>query len=136
MRALPSFRGDSRESTWLHRITVNAWKSSLRARRRSAFWRSATLGLVGGEEGERDVRAVEPPLDAGLEKEERTAAVQKALLALEPDDRAIVVLRELEDASYEEIGRTLDLPQGTVKSRLFRARAKLKSLLEGTAARP
>ncbi len=62
--------------------------------------------------------------------------MQAALLTLDGDDRAIVVLREIEERSYEEIGAMLDLPQGTVKSRLFRARAKLKTILEKTAATP
>ncbi|MDE2142910.1 MAG: sigma-70 family RNA polymerase sigma factor, partial [Elusimicrobia bacterium] len=76
----------------------------------------------------------EPPLDADLVKAEKAAAVQKALMTLDGDDRALVVLRELEERSYAEIGSMLGLPQGTVKSRLFRARAKLKGLLKETAA--
>ncbi len=56
--------------------------------------------------------------------------VQKALLQLDADDRAIVVLREIDDKSYGEIAEVLGLPEGTVKSRLFRARAKLKTILE------
>lgn len=138
VRALPGFRGDSQLSTWAYRITVNAWKNRVRAEKRRKFWSTVTLGLVssvdGGEEL-RDVKADEPPLDAGLETAERSASVQKALLELDEDDRAIVVLRELEEKSYEEIGATLGLGQGTVKSRLFRARAKLKTLLTQTAAR-
>jgi RNA polymerase sigma-70 factor (ECF subfamily) len=139
VRALPGFRGDSLASTWVYRITVNAWKNRVRAEKRRKFWSTMTLGLVSATDGEetvRDVKADEPPLDATLEKTERASAVQKALLELEEDDRAIVLLRELEEKSYEEIGAALDLPQGTVKSRLFRARAKLKTLLEKTAATP
>ncbi len=139
VRALPGFRGDSLASTWVYRITVNAWKNRVRSEKRRRFWKTVTLGLVSGDDGEgevRDVAANDPPLDADLEKRERSAAVQKALLELEEDDRAIVILREIEDKSYEEIGATLDLPQGTVKSRLFRARAKLKTLLGKTAAIP
>jgi RNA polymerase sigma-70 factor (ECF subfamily) len=138
VRALPGFRGESLASTWAYRITVNTWKNRVRFEKRRKFWHTVTLGLVGGdgEDETRDVKADEPPLDAELEKRERSEAVQKALLQLEEDDRAIVLLRELEDKSYEEIGAVLGLPQGTVKSRLFRARAKLKTLLEKTAATP
>jgi RNA polymerase sigma-70 factor (ECF subfamily) len=139
VKALPGFRGESLASTWVYRITVNAWKNRVRSEKRRAFWKTVTLGFGGGDSDDDKVRelpADDPPADAGLEKEERAAAVQKALLALEPDDRAIVVLREVEEKSYEEIGAALELPQGTVKSRLFRARAKLKTLLEKTAARP
>ncbi|MBI3565161.1 MAG: sigma-70 family RNA polymerase sigma factor [Elusimicrobia bacterium] len=139
VRALPGFRGESLASTWAYRITVNAWKNRVRAEKRRRFWKTVTLGLVSGDDGEdevRDLPADDPPLDADLAKKERADAVQRALLELEEDDRAIVVLREIEDKSYEEIGAALDLPQGTVKSRLFRARAKLKTLLLKTAATP
>ncbi len=139
IRALPGFRGESLASTWAYRITVNAWKNRVRAEKRRRFWRTATLGLVSGADGEeevRDAKGDDPPLDAGLAKAEDASAVQAALLTLDGDDRAIVVLREIEERSYEEIGAMLDLPQGTVKSRLFRARAKLKTILEKTAATP
>jgi len=137
IRALPGFRGESLASTWLYRITVNSWKNRVRSEKRRAFWRTITLGLVTGDDGEETVRelpASDPPLDANLEQEEKSAGVQRALLELDDDDRAIVVLRYVEEKSYEEIGAVLGLPQGTVKSRLFRARAKLKVLLEKTAA--
>jgi RNA polymerase sigma-70 factor (ECF subfamily) len=139
VRALPGFRGDSQLSTWAYRITVNAWKNKVRSEKRRKFWSTITLGLVtnvDGEEEVRDVAAVEPALDARLETEERSASVQKALMQLDEDDRAIVVLREIEEKSYDEIGEMLGLGQGTVKSRLFRARAKLKTLLTKTAATP
>ena len=110
----------------------------MRSEKRRKFWNTVTLGLVSASDGDeeiRDVKADEPPLDADLEKAERASSVQKALLELDGDDRAIVVLREIEEKSYEEIGEMLGLAQGTVKSRLFRARAKLKTLLK-TAATP
>ncbi|MDX6770828.1 MAG: sigma-70 family RNA polymerase sigma factor [Elusimicrobiota bacterium] len=134
LKALPRFRGESKASTWVYRITVNAWKNRVRSEKRRAFWKTVTLGFYGkdedGEDEVRDVKADEPALDAELEKTEKSGQVQTALLQLEEDDRAIVVLREIEERSYEEIGEMLDLPQGTVKSRLFRARAKLKELLK------
>jgi RNA polymerase sigma-70 factor, ECF subfamily len=137
VRALPGFRGDSQLSTWAYRITVNAWKNRVRSEKRRKFWSTVTLGLVSGTDGEetiQDVRADEPALDARLETAERSASVQKALLELDEDDRAIVVLREIEEKSYDEIGEALGLAPGTVKSRLFRARAKLKTLLNKTVA--
>jgi RNA polymerase sigma-70 factor (ECF subfamily) len=138
VRALPGFRGDSQLSTWAYRITVNTWKNRVRSEKRRKFWSTVSLGLISGTDGDeetRDVKADEPALDAGIESAERSASVQKALLELDEDDRAIVVLREIEEKSYEEIGEMLGLGQGTVKSRLFRARAKLKTLLAATAAR-
>lgn len=134
LRALPSFRGDSKASTWVYRITVNTWKNRVRSEKRRGFWKTVTLGFYGkdedGEDEVRDVKADEPALDAELEKTEKSSQVQQALLRLDEDDRAIVVLREIQEKSYEEIGEMLGLPQGTVKSKLFRARAKLKELLK------
>ena len=136
LKALPGFRGESQASTWVYRITVNAWKNRVRSEKRRAFWKTVSFGALGGED--EDAPEFEPPandpaLDAELEKQEKAGGVQKALLELEPDDRAIVVLREIEERSYEEIGELLGLNSGTVKSRLFRARAKLKALLEKAA---
>lgn len=137
LKALPGFRGESRLSTWVYRITVNAWKNRVRAEKSRAFWKTISFGALGGDkdgdEADLEPKADDPPLDADLEKEEKNAVVQKALLELDAEDRAIVILREIEDQSYEDIGQALELTQGTVKSRLFRARAKLKILLDKAA---
>jgi len=134
LKALPKFRGDSQLSTWAYRITVNAWKNRVRAEKSRGFWKTISFGAFGGDKDD-DEPVYEPagndaPLDTQLEQEGTAAVVQKALLQLDADDRAIVVLREIEDRSYGEIGAALGLAEGTVKSRLFRARAKLKILLD------
>ena len=134
LRALPKFRGDSKLSTWVYTITVNTWKNRVRAEKSRGFWKTISFGAFGGDKDD-DEPVYEPngndkPLDTDLEKEGTAAVVQKALLQLDADDRAIVVLREIEDRSYGEIGEVLGLAEGTVKSRLFRARAKLKTLLK------
>jgi RNA polymerase sigma-70 factor (ECF subfamily) len=138
LRALPGFRGDSLLSTWVYRITVNAWKNRVRAEKSRGFWKTISFGAFGNERDD-DAPDFEPagkdaPLDTELEKEGTSAVVQKALLQLDADDRAIVVLREIEERSYGEIGEALGLASGTVKSRLFRARAKLKILLNKVSA--
>lgn len=135
LRALPKFRGDSKLSTWAYTITVNTWKNRVRAEKSRGFWKTVSFGLLGGPDKDPDEPDFEPagndaPIDENLEKEGTASVVQKALLQLDADDRAIVVLREIEDKSYGEISSVLGLPEGTVKSRLFRARAKLKSILE------
>lgn len=137
LKALPGFRGESQASTWVYRITVNAWKNRVRSEKRRAFWRTVSFGFITPDDEDGPVNepaADEPPLDQRLVKEEGSSVVQQALMQLEENDRAIVILREIEEKSYEEIGDALDLPAGTVKSRLFRARAKLKTLLERTHA--
>jgi len=134
LRALPSFRGDSQLSTWVYRITVNAWKNRVRAEKSRGFWKTISFGAFGNEKDddspEFEPPAADAPLDTDLEKEGTAKIVQQALLQLDADDRAIVVLREIEERSYGEIGEVLGLAEGTVKSRLFRARAKLKILLK------
>ena len=138
LKALPNFRGDSQLSTWVYRITVNAWKNRVRAEKSRGFWKTISFGAFGADKDE-DEPVYEPkgndaPLDTELEKEGTAAVVQKALLQLDADDRAIVVLREIEERSYGEIGEVLGLAEGTVKSRLFRARAKLKTLIGKVSA--
>ena len=137
LKALPTFRGDSALSTWVYRITVNAWKNRVRAEKSRGFWKTVSFGALGGDDDdgpEFEPRGDDKPLDEDLEKQGESGVVQKALLELDADDRAIVVLREIEEKSYGEIGEALGLPEGTVKSRLFRARAKLKTILDKVKA--
>ena len=135
LKALPSFRGESAPKTWVYRITVNTWKNWVRSQMRRGFWKTLPLNLFfGGDEEEcREARLAdnEPPPGAALETEETNRTVQKALMELDAESRAVVVLREIEGCSYQEIASSLELPEGTVKSRLSRARAALKIKLKG-----
>lgn len=125
LEGLPGFRGDADPGTWLFRITVNAWKNKVTSAG-ERFRRSAVpLDAPSPDGGPLDTPDREPPLDRGLESDEERAALEAALGALDPEDRAALVLRELEDKSYEEIAEILGVPVGTVKSRLHRARAGL-----------
>jgi RNA polymerase sigma-70 factor, ECF subfamily len=131
LRALPNFRGDSSHSTWLYRITVNTWKNRVRSEKRRGLWRTLSLNLFTGEDQDETppFKSDEPALDAGLETDETGAMVQKALMELDEDSRAIVVLREIEGQPYQAIAEALELPEGTVKSRLSRAREELRTKL-------
>ncbi len=131
IRALPKFKGDSSPSTWVYRITVNTWKNRVRAEKRRGFWKRVSLSLFYGEETgeEPPFKADEPASDRGLEKEEAEKVVQKALMEMDEDSRAVVVLRDIKGQSYQEIAEALEIPEGTVKSRLSRARETLKGKL-------
>ena len=131
LKALPGFRGDSSPATWAYRITVNTWKNRVRSEKRRAFWKTVSLGFYSGEEEDDglQIAADEPPLDKDLETAETGSLVQKALLKLDEESRAVIVLREIQGQSYEEIAAALEVPVGTVKSRLFRAREALKGTL-------
>lgn len=116
-RKAGQFRGDSAFTTWLHRITVNACYDILRRRARQPLLRA-----VGDDE-----REVEP----GPPVEDHAAAVaggldvERALLEVPEDFRAVLILADIHDLAYEEIATILEIPTGTVKSRLHRGRTAL-----------
>ncbi len=129
-RGMPRFRAESRFSTWLFRIAVNQClnrvKSAEYRRRRK------TSSLPGPEEGEN------PALKLGdigaspllqLERRERSRLIQEAIRRLPGDQRSVVLLRDVEGLSYEEIAGVTGCELGTVKSRLARGRAELREKL-------
>ena len=125
---LARFREDARLSTWLYRIAKNHCLNRLKYLKRRGRGRSESYGEQ--EEGVL-VRALGSPLapDAALEAAREQARVQEAISSLEPDARMLVVLRDIEGLSYEEIVDITELALGTVKSRLHRAREKLADVL-------
>lgn len=131
LKALPGFRGESGLKTWAYRITVNTWKNRVRSEKRRGFWKTVSLGLFSGEEADEEAPfpAPDAPLDRGLEAAEQEALVQGALMELDEDSRSIIVLREVQGQSYQELAQALGVPEGTVKSRLSRAREALKARL-------
>jgi len=123
-QSLQDFRGASRFSTWLYRITVNHCLNYIRRRTRQQ------QRLVGAEPGEWMQEAPASNPHKRLEEKERWVLVQAKLQGLSPEHRTIILLRDFEGLSYEEIADVLQLETGTVKSRLHRARMELKALLE------
>jgi RNA polymerase sigma-70 factor (ECF subfamily) len=112
------FRGESSAKTWLVQILVRR-AALLRRTRKHEPRRSAAGGEV-----ERTSRSDSPGVDSKLD-------LAEMLAGLPPDQRQVIVLRELEGLSYEEMARTLHVPRGTVESRLHRARVALKELFRG-----
>ncbi len=123
-QSLRDFRGASQFSTWLYRITVNDCLNHIRRRARQQQTLSAR------EANDRGGASPASNPQRALEQKERRALVQAKLQALSPEHRSILLLRDIEGLSYEEIGDVLQLESGTVKSRLHRARTELKALLE------
>ena len=126
--ALGSFRGDSKFSVWLYRIVSNACLDFLRERKRRAEV-SLSVGDDEGESAETEIRDESLSPETLFERKLTREAVQRGLLSLPEDQRKILLLREIQGFSYEEIGRVLSLESGTVKSRIFRARRKLCEFL-------
>ena len=121
---LDSFRSESKFYTWLYRIALNLALSQ-RRRRRTSF----SVEQVK-EQGGEEPMSIQPAPENVLMVEERAATVERALRALDAPHCQILVLREIEQCSYEEISEILELPIGTVRSRIFRARIQLKEKLQ------
>jgi RNA polymerase sigma-70 factor (ECF subfamily) len=116
--ALPRFRGGSLFSTWLYRITLNAAHDQRLKRR------AEPLEETGEPADPQDAFAVS----------ELSSALQQALNGLEDEYRVAVVLYDVLGCSYREIAELTEVPEGTVKSRIFRGRSRLAELLGTTAA--
>jgi RNA polymerase sigma-70 factor (ECF subfamily) len=116
-RGLHAFRGDSSVKTWLTRILVRQAASHSRGRKRSIHLAEARAQLrsPGGA-------LAAPSADVRMD-------VRAAVAKLSPEHREVVVLREFGGLSYQEIANVLEIPPGTVESRLFRARRELQELL-------
>ncbi len=127
-RSLGDFRGESRFSVWLYRVVSNVCLDFLRRRSRRPSV-SLTEEDDEGEELQRDVPDERFSPEALLERKLTREAVRAGLRELPEEQRQILLLREIEGLSYEEIGEILDLEPGTVKSRIFRARKRLCAFL-------
>jgi RNA polymerase sigma-70 factor (ECF subfamily) len=128
-RYLPSFKGDSSFFTWTYRIAMNL---CLDAQRKKG--RSERVDLADGDEAEIEA-AMDPP-SAALAGPQRAALnaelkgkIEEALQSLSENHRSILLLRELEGLSYEELAKVLGIRKGTVMSRLFHARLKMQNKL-------
>jgi RNA polymerase sigma-70 factor (ECF subfamily) len=117
---LPSFHAGSSLRNWLYRIAVNAALDILRREPKTPIADVETLSMTDPLAGP----------EAVLLQKERTIVVQQAILSLTETSRAVIVLREYGGLSYQEIASVLDIPLGTVMSRLNYARNQLKQLLE------
>ncbi|OOZ37367.1 RNA polymerase sigma factor RpoE [Solemya velesiana gill symbiont] len=132
-RALPNFRGESAFYTWLYRIAINTAKNFLVAQGRRPP--GSDVDAETAEQLDVGVRLKEHGTPENhLLEDEIAATVKQAIDDLPEDLRTAITLRELEGLSYDEIAKAMDCPVGTVRSRIFRARAaidtRLKPLLE------
>lgn len=139
IRGLDRFSGRSKLSTWIVRVTMNV---CLTDARREKHRRHASLDRPGwsSEDGEgsgADFLAdqTEPSAPERVQQSEEQRLLARAMARLEPEQRALLILRDLHDVDYADLADHLGVPVGTVKSRLFRARAALRGhveSLEGT----
>lgn len=128
---IDQFRGDAKFSTWLYRIATNHARNRIKYLSRRA--RQKHQDIDDTPEGKLD----DNPLGGHLARPDRQAQarqleqiIQQGLAELQPEHREIVVLRDIENLSYREISEITNLAEGTVKSRLFRARVALKEYVQ------
>lgn len=130
--ALASFRGESRFSVWLYRLTYNAGIDLLKKNRRSGG-----APLPTDEDGApADFPDDSPTPEELSEREETRAAVRAALDSLSEEKREILILREFRGMSYSDIAAALNIEEGTVKSRIARARLSLAEILRNDGTLP
>jgi len=127
-RNLSKFDSRSAFSTWLYRLTTNVCIDFLRREKRRGELSMTVDDDLGQRQAEVPDERWAP--QRALEKKEAQATLQRGLLALSPEHRQILLLREVEGLSYTEIAQCLDLEEGTVKSRLARARIALRDILK------
>ena len=122
-RRLETFREDARFSTWLYRVTFNAAFDRVKKRR-------ADRAILAEDFQKLPVEAPEDGPAEQATRRDLRSEVRRAMAGLPEKFRTVLVLRELEGMAYEDISQTLGISKGTVESRLFRARARLKEALE------
>lgn len=131
-KSIETFRGDAKLSTWIYRVTANHCKNRIKylARRhdrdKSEYDERINRDGAAGSVAPR----VPPRPDRALEGVQLEKKMQEAIASLDEEQRLLVVLRHVEELSYDEICAITELPQGTVKSRLHRARLALRKKLK------
>ncbi len=148
IEGLASYNGQSKFSTWVIRVTINCCLSHMRKEKLRAHESlDAPAGMArqsppqGGRTGSVSKKPTgealsgilhsrEPSPLRRIEQEQTNSAIVRCLDSLDVDLKTILVLRDLQDLDYQEMANVLEIPIGTVKSRLFRARAALRQLLE------
>jgi RNA polymerase sigma-70 factor (ECF subfamily) len=132
-RNLKSFKGKAKFSTWLYTIVINLSKNRLKQLKTQLHREKFSIddpvltndGQIRGELASREPSALE-----SLERRNIQQKVQECINSLDEDFREVLILRDIQGFSYDEINDLLKIPEGTVKSRLFRARETLKDCLK------
>jgi RNA polymerase sigma-70 factor (ECF subfamily) len=140
IQSLDSFDGRSRFSTWMTRIAINACLSHLRKQRLRKHASLDSLSAPGsgrggraGHSGGRHSQSIpggEPEPGSRIETDETLDCLDRAMAGIDPDQRVLLSLRDVRGLDYSRIADVLGVPVGTVKSRLFRARAALREAME------
>ena len=130
-KSLEGFRGDSLLSTWITRVALNHCKNKELYRKRRGHGRTESIDAPQGDDDEpiRQLADSGPGTDDPLRQAQAERILAEGLASLDDEHREVLLLRDVEELSYEEIAEILDLPKGTVKSRIHRARNDLRKRL-------
>jgi len=126
-RFLPKYGGRSSLSTWIYRITMNVCHDS--AKMRTNIFETSLDMKYEDDDVQTEIADVRFDPEAILENKEVSELIKQGIVALEDTYRDVIVMRDINGMSYDEIARVLDISEGTVKSRIFRAREKLRAFL-------
>lgn len=132
-KSIKKFRGEAKFSTWLTGITINHAKNRLKQIKTRHHHEVISIDDTIKTDDNSHVyepQSHDAPIVEQLVQKEVQAQVQKCINSLDEEHREVVILRDMQGFSYEEIGHILKLPEGTVKSRLFRARDSLRNCLK------
>lgn len=138
LRAYDRFRGEAQAYTWLYRIAVNLCKNHFRKRDREARIQLVSLDapiMADGEEVNRDIEDISQSPERLLEGQELQTLIQQAIMELSTELRTVILLRDVQGLSYQEIADITGCSVEAVKSRIFRARGHLRKVL-GPHLRP
>ncbi len=138
VRALSNFKGESLVSTWLYRIAVNVWKNRVRYETRRQKSRHVSLSQARSLEPDSeplDIPGADRPPEEWAALSDDHRLLLEAMDQLEPDDRAVLTLRDIDDKPYDEIAKVLTMNLGTLKSRISRAREKLRVIFRRLGGR-
>ena len=130
-RSIKNFKGDSLFSTWIYKITANVCLDELRKRKnKNIVSLDQDIELNDGDV-KRQISDNAPSPDMEVESKEIKTIVNESIQQLPDDYKSVIILRDIQGFSYDEISKIVNCPEGTVKSRLNRARQALKKILQG-----
>lgn len=130
-RSIKKFKGDSLFSTWIYKVTANVCLDEIRRRKNKFIYSLDEEVEYGDGELKRQIPDNAPTPDVEVEINEIKNVVNKSIQELPKDYKSIIILRDIQGLSYDEISKIFDCPEGTVKSRINRARQALKKILQG-----
>jgi len=129
-RSIKNFKGDSLFSTWIYKITANVCLDELRKRKnKNIVSLDQDIELNDGDV-KRQISDNAPSPDMEVESKEIKTIVNESIQQLPDDYKSVIILRDIQGFSYDEISKIVNCPEGTVKSRLNRARQALKKILQ------